>query len=106
MNVRLRAAGLAATAAGLVVSTQVFLGLWSQPVLADLPNCAEYPSACANYNHQPSGTPGIVIAGVIVLAAVVVVAAGLSIVILRRRRRARVSPPPPPQPPDWSGLSR
>jgi heme/copper-type cytochrome/quinol oxidase subunit 2 len=56
-------------------------------VLADLPNCAEYPKACANYG-QSSGLSGIVIAGLILLGVVLIVAAVLTVIIVRRRRRS------------------
>jgi hypothetical protein len=99
---RLRALGVGAAAAALAGGAQACLGLWPQTVLADLPNCAEYPSACASYEQAHSGgTPWIVIAGVILLAAVLIVAAGLWLVVVRRRRHERPATPPAsaPSPP-------
>ncbi len=98
MRAGLRARGVAAAAAALGVAAPACLGLWPRAVLADMPNCAEYPSACANYEQNSAATPWIVIAGAIVLAAVLIVAAGLAIVLVRRRRRAGASPAAAPRP--------
>lgn len=63
---------------------------------ADMPNCSQYPAACASYQAQHSGTPWVVLAAVIILVAVLAVAATL--VITRQRRGRPQAPPPPPWP--------
>jgi hypothetical protein len=86
---------------------------WPHAVLADAPNCAEYPSACSNYYHQwsaaarpsgvsaaaqSSGVAWVIVAAVIILIAALVVGAVLAVVAVRRGRSGRLSPPPPPFP--------
>jgi ABC-type branched-subunit amino acid transport system permease subunit len=70
---------------------------WVQGIPADMPNCAQYPAACASYNAQHSATPWIVLAAVIILAAVLAVAVTL---VITRQRRGRPQGPPPPS---WPG---
>jgi heme/copper-type cytochrome/quinol oxidase subunit 2 len=92
MHKKFRSVGLSGAAVVLVAGAQATLGLWPQAVLADSPNCAEYQTACAQYNQQSS--TGIIVAAVIILAAVLIAAAVLTVVIVRRQRRRRVWPPP------------
>jgi heme/copper-type cytochrome/quinol oxidase subunit 2 len=66
-----------------------------QGMPADMPNCSEYPAACANYNAQQSGTLWVILAAVIILAAAVGVGTAL---LIRQHRRGRRQPPPPPWP--------
>ena len=78
----------------LVMSVPMSVPLlgWLQGMPADMPDCTEYPAACANYNAQHSSTPWVILAAVIILAAVVGVATAL---LIRQRRRERRQPPPP-----------
>jgi len=69
--------------------------IWTQGMLADMPNCSQYPAACANYNAHQSGTLWVIFAAVIILVAVLGVATAL---LIRRHRRGRQYPPPPPPP--------
>ena len=97
MNRKLRSVGLSGAAVVLVAGVQATLGLWPV-VLADSPNCAEYPAACAQY-QQNSSIPWILLAGVVILAAALIVAAVLILVVVRpRRRRGAFAPPPGPSP--------
>ena len=72
--------------------------IWTQRMPADMPNCSQYPAACANYNAQQSGTLWVFLAAVIILAAVLGVATAL---LIRQHRRGRRHLPPPP--PAWPG---
>lgn len=74
------------------------LVIWVHGMLADMPNCSQYPAACANYNAQQSGTIWVILAAAIILAAGLGVAAAL---MIRQRRRGHRQPPPPPPP--WPG---
>jgi heme/copper-type cytochrome/quinol oxidase subunit 2 len=97
MNRMLRIAAVSGAAAALGAAVPAIFGAWPQAVLADMPNCAEYPAACANYDHQSS--TGIIVAAVIILAVVLIVGAVLTVIVVRRRRRPTWSPPPPGPPP-------
>jgi len=74
--------------------------IWVLGMPADMPNCSQYPAACANYNAQQSGTLWVILAAVIILAAVLGVATAL---LIRQHRRGRQYLPPPPPPPPWPG---
>lgn len=77
--------------------------IWAQGMLLDMPNCAQYPAACRNYEQNPaSGVPWAVLAAVVILAAVLLVAVVLTIAMVRRDRRRRLPPPPPPSLPSRS----
>jgi heme/copper-type cytochrome/quinol oxidase subunit 2 len=75
------------------------VAIWAQGVIGDMPNCAQYPAACSNYEQHQASQGWVVLAAVIIIAAVLVVATVLTIVIVRRNRGRRLPPLPPPPPP-------